>query len=49
MDFTFDNGPVAGTKIFRKLQEVNSRFEEFVLRTGVLKSNPYVKNFFDRL
>ena len=49
MEFTFDNGPVAGTKITRKINEVIVRFEEFNLRSGVLKNNPFIKNFVDRL
>jgi len=28
---------------------VNSRFEEFYLRANVLKTNPHIKNFFDKL
>ena len=49
MNFQFDIGPILGTKTCRKLMDVSARFEEFVLRSSVLKSNPYVKNFFDRL
>ena len=33
----------------RQMQNVQSIFEEFNLRINVLRTNPHIKNFFDRL
>lgn len=49
VEFTFANGPDRFTKVVRKLGDVLSAFEEFNLRVSVLKTNPHMKNFYDKL
>lgn len=51
VEFTFQNSPSpAGisefdTYVIAKLPETIVQFEEFMLRAGVLRSNPHIKNF----
>ena len=40
--------PNEDTYIVVKLPELLSNFEEYSMRVGVLKNNPFVKNFFER-
>ena len=37
------------TPLCKGIPDVTSRFEEFALRANVLKTNPHMKNFFDKL
>jgi hypothetical protein len=47
--FTIAKGPAPGSKVVRKIPEVNDKFDEFGLKISVLKTNPHIKNFYDRL
>jgi len=47
--FEFENGPSADVKIIKQLQELLYKFEEFQVRVQLLKMNPYIKNFFEKL
>jgi len=49
VEFNFDNGPDKYTRVVRKLVDILFIFEEFNLRVSVLKTNPYMKNFYDKL
>ena len=55
VEFLFQNSPSPSgisefdTQVVAKLPEIIIQFEEFLLRAGVLKSNPHIKNFTDKL
>ena len=49
VEFEFETAPDNITWLCRGIPDVNSRFEEFFLRVNVLKTNPPMKNFFDKL
>ena len=48
-EFDFEMAPDGITQLCKGIPDVNSRFEEFFLRVNVLKTNPHMKNFFDKL
>lgn len=47
--FEFENGPSAEVKIVKQFEELLFKFEEFQVRVQLLKMNPYIKNFFEKL
>ena len=47
--FEFENGPCAEVKIIKQFEELLFKFEEFQVRVQLLKMNPYIKNFFEKL
>lgn len=49
VEFSFDHGPDKFTRVVKRLSDVLSAFEEFNLRVSVLKTNPHMKNFYDKL
>lgn len=49
VEFEFELAPDGETRLCRQMQNVQSIFEEFNLRINVLRTNPHIKNFFDRL
>ena len=49
VEFSFDQGPDRYTRVVKKLSDVLFAFEEFNLRVSVLKTNPHMKNFYDKL
>lgn len=49
IEFDMQTNQDGETKILLKLPEVVSQFEEFHLRVSVLKTNPHMKNFYDKL
>lgn len=49
VEFEFETAPDNETKLCKAIPDINTRFEEFHLRVNVLKTNPHMKNFFDRL
>lgn len=48
-EFEFEYTQDGNTTIIAKLADVIAMFEEFYLRASVLKTNPNIKNFFDKL
>lgn len=48
-EFEFEYTQDGQTIIVTKLPEVVAMFEDFFLRVSVLKTNPNIKNFFDKL
>ncbi len=49
MEFDFESAPDNETKLCRGIADINSLFEEFNLRVNVLRTNPHMKNFFEKL
>lgn len=49
VEFEFETSPDNETKLCRGIPDVNSFFEEFYLRVNVLRTNPHMKNFFEKL
>ena len=49
VEFDFEMAPDGYTYLCKGIPDVSSRFEEFFLRVNVLKTNPHMKNFFDKL
>lgn len=49
VEFEFETSPDNETKLCRGIPDVNSLFEEFFLRVNVLRTNPHMKNFFEKL
>ena len=49
VEFEFEMAPDNETKLFKNISDINTRFEEFQLRVNVLKTNPHMKNFYDKL
>lgn len=49
VEFVFSNGWSLDVRVLKKLDEVVMRFNEFLLRVSVLKMNPYMRNFFEKL
>ena len=49
VEFEFETAPDNETKLTKGIPDIVSRFEEFHLRTNVLKTNPHIKNFGDKL
>lgn len=45
--FEFQN--VSDAKVIKRIDRLLSLFSEFLLRTQVLKMNPYMKNFLEKL
>ena len=45
VEFEFETAPDNETKLTKGIPDITSRFEEFHLRTNVLKTNPHIKNF----
>lgn len=48
-EFEFDLAPDRVNKVVKRLHEVNLTFDEFYLRVSVLKTNPHMKSFYDKL
>jgi hypothetical protein len=42
-------GPDNETRLCKNFPNVQSTFDEFMIRLNVLKTNPHMKNFYDRL
>ena len=49
VEFEFETAPDNETKLTKGIPDIMSRFEEFHLRTNVLKTNPHIRNFNDKL
>ena len=49
VEFDFESAPDNETKLCRGIADINSLFEEFNLRVNVLRTNPHMKNFFEKL
>ena len=49
VEFEFETAPDNETKLCKGIPDINSLFEEFHLRVNVLKTNPHMKNFQERL
>ena len=49
VEFEFETAPDNETKLCKGIPDVTSRFEEFFLRVNVLKTNPHMKNFVEKL
>lgn len=49
VEFEFEYAPDQVTQLCKAIPTIMSQFEEFYLRVNVLKTNPHMKNFFDRL
>lgn len=49
VEFEFETAPDNETKLCKAIPDINSFFEEFHLRVNVLKTNPHMKNFFEKL
>jgi len=47
--FEFEEAPDRETLLCKHVNLIVSAFEEFLIRINVLKTNPHIKNFFDRL
>jgi len=48
-EFVFEFLPDGVTSIVIQLVELIGQFEDYFLRIGVLKTNPNIKNFVDKL
>lgn len=48
-EFVFEFLPDGATSIVIELPELIAQFEDYFLRIGVLKTNPNIKNFVDKL
>ena len=49
VDFEFESAPDNETKLCKGIHDIESLFEEFHLRTNVLRTNPHMKNFYEKL
>ena len=49
VEFEFEVGPDGFTKLCKRIGDINYKFDEFFLRVNVLKTNPHMKNFYDKL
>ena len=49
VEFDFETAPDNETKLCKGIPDINSLFEEFSLRVNVLRTNPHMKNFFEKL
>lgn len=49
VEFEFETAPNNETKLCKAIPDINSLFEEFHLRVNVLRTNPHMKNFFEKL
>jgi len=49
VEFEFETAPDNETKLCKAIPDINSLFEEFHLRVNVLRTNPHMKNFFEKL
>ena len=49
VEFEFEAAPDNETKLCKGIPDIESLFEEFNLRVNVLKTNPHMKNFFEKL
>lgn len=50
VEFEFTNAAFnPDIRVVKKIEDVVQKFNEFLLRVQVLKMNPYMRNFFDRL
>ena len=49
VEFEFETAPDNETKLCKGIPDIMSRFEEFFLRVNVLKTNPHMKNFVEKL
>ena len=49
VEFEFEAAPDNETKLCKGIPDIESSFEEFHLRTNVLRTNPHMKNFFEKL
>ena len=47
--FQFENGPSQSSKLCKDLNGLVYNLEEFMVRVQLLKMNPYIKNFFEKL
>lgn len=49
VEFDFETAPDNETKLCKGIPDINSNFEEFSLRVNVLRTNPHMKNFYEKL
>jgi hypothetical protein len=49
VQFIFMNGPTTDVRVIKRLDIISKKFAEFMLRVQVIKVNPYMRNFFDKL
>lgn len=49
LEFEFETAPDNETKLCKGIPDINTQFEEFHLRVNVLRTNPHMKNFFEKL
>ena len=49
VEFEFETAPDNETKLCKGIPDIGSLFEEFYLRVNVLRTNPHMKNFFEKL
>ena len=49
VEFTFQVQADGETVVVLRLPDIIGMFEEFYLRASVLKTNPHIKNFFEKL
>lgn len=49
VEFEFETSPDGVTKLCKQINDIVTKFDEFNLRVNVLKTNPHMKNFFDKL
>jgi|688.fasta_scaffold2813587_1 hypothetical protein len=49
VEFEFSLGHIPDVRILKQIDSLTNKFNEFMLRVQVLKMNPYMRNFFDRL
>ena len=47
--FQFENGPTPNYKLCKDLKNLIYNFEEFMVRVQLLKMNPFIKSFVDKL
>lgn len=49
VEFYFDFSHDRSIKVIKFMEELIAQFEEFNLRVSVLKTNPHMKNFYEKL
>lgn len=47
--FSFENGPYTSCKLVKDVNGLIYVLDEFMIRVQLLKMNPYIKNFVDKL
>ena len=49
VEFEFEMAPDGVTRLCKHIGDINYKFDEFFLRVNVLKTNPHMKNFYEKL